>query len=271
MNRFSKLLSSSLASGLLLSGCEGDSFLGQVSEAQEIQIGQQAHAELTDVKNGGTRLFQEPTVNAYVNQIGAELVAKSARPNLTHQFFVLDTPEINAFAIPGGYVYVTTALIKNMKTRAELAGVMGHEVGHISAYHGAEAIQTNLGLFILSGIFLGEGEAAEVLNFVVGSYLNTAHSQEQELEADELGVEYSSAAGYNPWGLVDFFGFIGDLSGTSDPVSDFLSSHPAPTERISEASAQIEKLGIAKDDPKYEYQDNQFLQIRDIVIAGSAN
>ena len=178
--------------------------------------------------------------------------------------------------MPGGYIYVTTALIRNMNTRAELAGVMGHEVGHIAAYHGAKAMQTNLGLSLLSQLVLGEGSAAQqVLEYTVGTYLNTAHSQDQELEADELGVTYASESGYNPWGIVDFFGFIEQISGTGDPLSNLLSSHPAPQDRIADSTRQINALNISKQDPNYVYDDQgssvSFAQIKQRVIDGTAS
>jgi predicted Zn-dependent protease len=239
-----------------------------VTEAQEIEIGAESHAQLLQEMP----LYDDPVVTDYVTQVGQEIVPHSLRPNLQHRFFVLNTEEVNAFAIPGGYVYVTTALIRNMDSRAELAGVIGHEIGHVSAYHGAKALETQFALNLISEFFLGDSEATrQVLDFTVGAYLNTAHSQNQELEADKLGVEFSAASGNNPWGLVSFFEFIRDLSGESDPISNFLSTHPAPADRITDSSAQITALGISKNDPKYPNDKGSvpFSEIKNRVIAAS--
>lgn len=229
-----------------LSGCDGDggggSFL--ISEQQEIDIGAEVHAGILQEYP----LYANAAVVSYVTALGQQIVVKSRRPNLAHQFFVLETDVINAFAAPGGYVYVTTGLMRNMGSRAELAGVLGHEVGHVSAYHGVEALELEFGLGLLIDMVLGSDSAAgQVVGYATGFYWNTAHSRDQELESDTLGVEFAHAAGYNPWGLVDFFEFLGAVSGGSgDPISKFMSSHPSSTDRITESSAQIEALGVTK-------------------------
>lgn len=238
------LLLSAVALGAL-AGCDGDggggSFL--ISEQQEIEIGAEVHAGI--IKD--YPLLTDPTVVGYVAKLGQQIVAKSRRPALQHQFFVLDTDVINAFAAPGGFVYVTTGLMRNMASRAELAGVLGHEVGHVSAYHGVEALELEFGLGLLIDMVLGSDSAAgQVVGYATGFYWNTAHSRDQELESDMLGVEFSYEAGYNPWGLVDFFEFLGQVSAGGDPISDFMSSHPSSTDRITESSAQIEALGVTK-------------------------
>ncbi len=263
-----------ILAGLGLSACEGSSAPGEcpeqpflITEQQEAELGAQVHAEITNPsREGGMALYNDTTVNSYVAALGEDLVAVSCRRDLRHQFFVLDTPEVNAFAVPGGYVYVTTALLSNMDSRAELAGVMGHEVGHVSAYHGARAMQTQLGIDLIKGLLLGEQAANDsTVDFLAGTYLaSTQHSQEQELEADGLGVKFSADTGHNPWGLVGFFEFIGGISGESDPISDFLGSHPPPAERVTRSTAQINGLGIGKDDARYAYDGGSlpFSQIK---------
>ncbi|MFT7623727.1 MAG: putative Zn-dependent protease [Myxococcota bacterium] len=243
---FSTLLAIALLGTLTacggLTGVGGTSLF--VSEAQEIEIGQEVHLEIIQE----TPLLENAALTAYVTALGQQLVVVSDRPHLEHQFFVLDTEQINAFAAPGGFVYVTVGLMRKVNSRAELAGVMGHEVGHVSGLHGVRTMESQQLTGVLSDWLLGEDSSlGEVVGWATGTYLQTAHSQDMELEADMLGVTYAHKAGYNPWGIVDFFTLLRDLVGDSDPVSSFLSSHPEPAERIDESSKQIDGLGVAKD------------------------
>ncbi|MEC8023103.1 MAG: M48 family metalloprotease [Myxococcota bacterium] len=224
-----------------------------ISESQEIETGQEVHRELVTEYDLLPRDGNEE-VYAYVETLGQEVVQASLRPELTHFFYILDTELVNAFAAPGGYVYVTTGLMQNISSKAELASILAHEVGHISAYHGAKAMESSLALSLFSELLLGDSEAtAEVVEFVVGTYLSTAHSQDQELQADRLGIEFVTRAAYNPWGIVDFFTWLDAITEAS--MFSFLSSHPEPYERILESSAEINRLGITTDDPSYTVDD----------------
>ena len=224
-----------------------------ISEAQEIETGIEVHKQITNEyelldESGNEALY------AYVNTLGQEIVEASLRPDLEHNFYILNTDLVNAFAAPGGFIYVTTGLMRNIGSKSELASVLGHEVGHVSAYHGAKAMERSLGLSLFSELLLGDSEAtAEIVEFVVGTYLNTAHSQDQELQADRLGIEFAKNAEYNPWGIVDFFSWLDDLS--EDSMFSFLSSHPEPSERILESTTEITQLGIDKDDMRYITDD----------------
>ena len=245
-------------------GCEGTSPSAPlfISEAQEIETGREVHQEIiTEYEllpvSGNEALY------SYVDSLGQEIVATSLRPELEHQFFILNTELINAFAAPGGFVYVTTGLMRNVSSKSELASILGHEVGHISAYHGAKAMERSLGLSLFSELLLGDSEAtAQVVNFVVGTYLNTAHSQDQELQADSLGIDFARDASYNPWGLVDFFTWLDMLS--EDSMFSFLSSHPEPSERITESSTRLQDLGITEDDSAY-VRDDPDMPYADII------
>lgn len=223
-----------------------------VSQQQEIEIGATVHADI--IKE--TPLLADGPITQYMAKLGAELVPYSRRPQLVHHFYVLDTEQINAFAAPGGHVYVTVGLMRHLNSRAELAGVIGHEVGHISGYHGANAVQTAVLTGVLSNVIFGaDSNWGGVAEWVVGIYLGTAHSKDLELEADDFGVEFALAAGYNPWGLVDFFEFLLRETGPSLEIASWLSSHPKHEDRIAASTAQLEGLEITREDATLKWED----------------
>ena len=217
-----------------------------VSEQKEIEIGQSVHDQIIQE----SPVYTDAVLTDYVTALGEELVAVSQRPTLQHHFYVLDTEQVNAFAAPGGYVYVTIGLLRVLESRAQLAGVLGHEVAHVAASHGARTMETSLLASLIADLLIGDENATrQVVDWVVGFYQNTAHSQDFEEEADRLGVDNAYAAGYNPWGLVDFFEKLQAIVGAPDSVSAFLSSPPPPASRIEAGPLKINGLSIKKDDP----------------------
>lgn len=255
-----------VASAQILAGCgEGGLASFLISDEQELEIGQQVHAELI----AETPVLANQEVTDYVAALGAQMVPLSPRNHLQHQFFVLDTEQVNAFAVPGGYIYVTVGLLRNTTSRSELAGVVGHEIGHIAGRHGAEAMQTSIIATMLSDYLLGDtGVLQQIVEWLTGTYLQGAHSQEKELEADRFGVEFAAGANYNPWGIVTFFEFIERLQGGSsdDFFSKWLLSHPQPDTRIEQAEGIIMGLGIARDEQGYvvDEADPPFRPIEEI-------
>src|SRR5256886_5089560 len=167
-----------------------------VSESQEIQLGQPADSEV--IQSIG--LYRDPALQSYVSDLGKKLAATSERPNLPWTFRVVDDPAVNAFAIPGGFVYVTRGILAHMTNEAELATVMGHEIGHVTARHTAHEISreqvANLGLAVgsiaSSQVAKYAGVASQAL-----SVLFLKFSRENENTADALGVRYSSRANYD--------------------------------------------------------------------------
>lgn len=236
---------------LACTGGAGGGFPVLITEEKELELGAGVHDSIVTEYT----LSTNPTLNGYVRALGNELVAKSDRPDLLHQFFILETEEINAFAAPGGYLYVTLGLMRNLETRAQLAGVLGHEIGHVSGKHGARDMQSQVLGALFTDWLLGDNAATkELINWLVNFYRTTAHSRDFEREADTLGVNYAAAAGYNPWGLVQFFAWLDGLS-TDIPLSEFLSSHPAPSERVENTTAQVQGMGIAENEPGYIVDD----------------
>jgi predicted Zn-dependent protease len=206
-----------------------------LSEAEELAIGQQQDVEIRREMG----VYDDPDLQRYVNEIGQRLARTSHRPNLPWSFTIVDSPAINAFALPGGYIYVTRGLLAYLDDESELAGVLGHEIGHVTARHAAQAYtrqaQANIGLTILS-IFVPSTRPFTDLGAAGLSVLFLKHGREQELEADRLGVEYGSGNGFDPTGVPRFLTTLARVDAMSERgVPNWLSTHPDPGSRVTRA------------------------------------
>lgn len=206
-----------------------------LSEADELAIGQQQDAEIRREMG----VYDDPALQRYVNEIGQEIARASHRPNLPWTFTVVDSPAINAFALPGGYIYLTRGILAYLDDEAELAGVLGHEIGHVTARHAAQAYtrqaQANLGLTILS-IFVPSTRPFTDLGATGLGVLFLRNGREAEIEADRLGVEYGSGAGYDPAGVPRFLSTLARVNALSERgVPNWLSTHPDPGSRVTKA------------------------------------
>jgi predicted Zn-dependent protease len=211
----------------------GERELSLYSEQDEIAIGQQTDGQIRNQYG----IYNDPTLNEYVARVGASLGPYTHRSHLEYHFAVLDSPVVNAFAVPGGYVYVTRGILALMKSEAELAVVLGHELGHVNARHSIHRMseQTLFGLGLAVGSALNK-TVADIAGFAgVGiQLLFLKYSRDDERQADQLGVEYSRKGGYNPGEMIGFFASLekmGDLSGKNS-IPGFLSTHPLTSERI---------------------------------------
>ncbi len=224
-----------------------------MSEAEEINTGRQQHQEV--LKEYGR--YPDEKLQAYVNDVGQRLAKQSHRAHLEWHFTVLDSPEINAFALPGGYVYVTRGIMAYLDSEADLAGVMGHEIGHVTARHGAQRAtrqQTaGLGVFaasILGAVLESQGMngagrmASDVSQSVAAGWL-AGYSRDQELQADGLGAEYLARNQYNPGNMVDVIDVLkqqerfaadrAQAEGKPAPSgANWLSSHPSNDQRLAD-------------------------------------
>lgn len=161
---------------------------------------------------------------------------------------VADDALVNAFAAPGGFTYISTGLILQASSCAEIAGVMGHELAHVTERHGVKMVEESYAVGTISGWFLGEGMAADVAEGLYAFFANTQFSQDHENEADKIGLQIAYGAGYNPYGLADFFAKLLALEGgTSIPT--FLSTHPATQDRIDAVGQEIERRYGTQVDP----------------------
>jgi len=216
-----------------------------LSEAEELAIGQQQDAEIRREMG----VYDDPALQAYVSEIGQDLARTSHRPQLPWTFTIVDSPAINAFALPGGYIYITRGLLAYLDDEAELAGVLGHEIGHVTARHAAQAYtrqaQANLGLTILS-IFVPSTRPFADLGATGLGVLFLKHGRDAELEADRLGVEYGSAAGWDPSGVPRFLSTLARVDALSeDGVPNWLSTHPNPGARVGKAEPVVGQFASA--------------------------
>jgi len=247
-----------------------------MSEADEIAEGKKAHAQVLEEYG----VLKNPRVQAYVNDIGRRLARQSQRANLQWTFTVLDSPEINAFALPGGYVYITRGIMVYLESEADLAGVMGHEIGHVSARHGAQRAtrQQDAGLGVLAASVLGAileskgvggaGRMASDLSQTVAAGYVSRYGREQELQADGLGAEYLSRIRFDPRSMIDVINvlknqerFAADLArsqGRPAPEQNsWLSSHPSNDQRldsITRLAAQYKTAAPYNDEGRTRYQ-----------------
>jgi predicted Zn-dependent protease len=229
-----------------------------VSESQEIEMGRDADPQI--VAEYG--LYDDFELQAYVNDIGQNIAKVSHRSNLDYTVRVVDTPVVNAFALPGGYVYITRGILAHFNSEDELAGVMGHEIGHVVARHSAEQMSraqlAGLGLQLGSVVSETFARYAQFAGVGVG-LLFLRFSRDQESESDMLGVEYSTKLGYDANNMADFFRTLESMqeqSGQSLP--SFLSTHPDPGDRevkvhalADEWQGKISYQPLAKD--RYDY------------------
>jgi predicted Zn-dependent protease len=260
---------------LLLTGCgsmvvnpvTGESERSVMSEEAEVAEGAKAHQEV--LKEYG--VYKNTAVQNYVNTLGQKLATHSHRSNLQWHFTVLDSPEINAFALPGGYVYVTRGIMAYMESEADLAGVIGHEIGHVTARHGAQRAtsQQNAGIGVFAASVLGavlEGAglpgagqlAGQVSQTVAAGYV-ASYGRDQELQADQLGAEYLSRSNYDPRNMVDVITvlknqerFAADeakAQGRTAPTGgDWLASHPSNDQRLQKITELAKQYQGKYDD-----------------------
>ena len=214
-----------------------------MSEAQEIQLGKEADQQV----RAEMGLYEDAELQRYVSNIGMRLAKASERPNLPWQFAVVDEPAVNAFALPGGYIYVTRGIMAFLNDEEQLAGVLGHEIGHVTARHSAQqytqATTAGVGLTLLS-IFVPEARPFQGIAENALGLLFLKHGRDDERQADRLGVEYTAKTGWNPAGVAGMLRTLARLdeaSGSRRGVPNFLSTHPAPADRVREVQQYVEQ------------------------------
>ena len=224
--------------------------LSNLSDQDEVNLGRQIDQQL---KAQGVRIYsRNPAITTYVDEIGQRLAANSARPNIPYTFQVVDDDSINAFATMGGFVYIHTGLIDAADTEAELAGVVAHEIGHITGRH---AINQMRDAALASGIAGAlEVDQDTLVNMGVQLALQLPNSREAEYDADRRGFHTMGRAGYDTSGFVNFMRKL-ENSGGSPP--EFLSTHPNPGNRVNnlqgmQASSEYSNSGNGSDPAAYQ-------------------
>lgn len=244
----SLLLVSCLSPLVLLASCSVNPATGEkqftalMPESQEAQVGASEHANILKEYNG---LYDNAAVQAYVNQVGKKAAANTERADVNYQFFVLNSPVVNAFALPGGYIYTTRGLLAIVNDEAELAGVLGHEIGHVTARHTAarysQSVVAQLGSAVLAS---AAGGGQDLLDTGANLYLSS-YSRGQESQADELGIRYLNRAGYDPKAVADFLNAMGGYDSTESRIAgkqeqgfSYFQSHPQTSDRVTQARAK---------------------------------
>ncbi len=196
---------------IILSGCAANPVTGEsdfvlMSESEEIAIGRQNHAKI--IQQYG--LYDDPVLQKYVQTVGNKLAIKSHRSNLIFRFTILDSNEINAFALPGGYIYITRGLLAYLSNEAELAAVLGHEIGHVTARHAVRQQSAAAATGLLAAVLASQADfsgAGNLLN-TVGTALIRGYGRDNELESDRLGAEYLAKSGYDPLAMIEVIGVL---------------------------------------------------------------
>ncbi|MEO6860711.1 MAG: M48 family metallopeptidase [Microcoleus sp.] len=205
--------------------------LSNLSDRQEVTIGKQINQQLT---RGEVKIYGDRATTVYVNRIGQRLAEQSTRPNIPYTFQVIDDDNINAFATMGGFVYVNKGLMAAADNEAELASVIAHEIGHISARHSINQMRQ---MAIASGLASAAGlDGSQAVQIGVELALRRPHSRQAEYEADQLGLQTMGRAGYAQSAMVDFMKKL--LNQPSPP--SILSTHPATSDRIAAISQAID-------------------------------
>ena len=227
---------------LVLGGCATvGGVLGSVnlvSSDEEVKMGQDLSVEVSKQDE----IYNNAEVTAYVQAVGARVVKHCDRQDIAYHFSVIKKDEINAFALPGGYIYVYTGLMKDIDDESELAAVLSHEVGHVTARHAAKRLSVMYTAQAIQNAVLGEspGFFAKILAeaTTTGGFL--AYSRQDEYEADQLGQKYLYAAGYDPNGMIDLMGKLKSVeSGEPSKLESMLATHPPTNERLSRIQAMV--------------------------------
>ncbi len=256
----------------LLSSCAANPVTGKqdfmlISESEEIEMGKKVDASV--VKEYG--LYDDPRLTAYVSDMGRRLGKLSHRPQLEYSFKILDSPVVNAFAAPGGYLFFTRGILATLNSEAELAGVMGHELGHVTARHSAQQLSkaqaAQIGLIIpqvIGGSLLsGLAQAGMGLFFM-------KYSRDNEREADSLSVEYATKAGYDASQMAGFFETLQRMNPQSDKsgLPAWFATHPSPEDREQAIKTQTREaqrqMGLTR--PKIERET--YLRAIDGIVYG---
>ena len=253
-----------LAASCAVNPVTGKKELSLISEQQELAIGKETDGQV----RGQYGVYADDSMSGYVTASGKDIAVHTHLPNLPYRFAVLDSPVINAFAVPGGYVYLTRGILALMNSEAEMAVVLGHELGHVNARHSvrkmSQMILFQAGLAIGSAISDTFAKISGIAGIGV-SLLFLKFSRDDEREADALGVAYARSAGYDPSRMVDFFDALermGDLSGKNS-LPGFLSTHPLTKERVRNVRALLQA-----SDSKLIERDEEYARRIDGIVYG---
>lgn len=237
---------------LSLGGCAINPVSGtpdfvMMSENQEIQAGRSNDPKVRSQYG----VYDDVKLQAYIQQVGERIAAHSHRPDLVYRFTVLDTPDVNAFALPGGYIYITRGILAYLNSEAELAAVLGHEIGHVTARHAVRQYSAAAAGQIAATVLLRSSAGADLYN-VIGNALLSGYGRDHELEADRLGAEYLARNGYDPDAMLAVLGVLKNqeefekerakAEGREPQIyHGVFASHPSADQRLQEVVGEAKK------------------------------
>ena len=241
--------------------------LSLMSEAQEIQLGQQQDAEVRREMG----VYRDAALQEYVSGIGMKLARASERPELPWHFTVVDSPAVNAFALPGGYIYITRGIMPFLDNEAQLAGVLGHEIGHVTARHAAQQYSRSTGAqlgLLFGSILVPQTRPLAQLGESGLGLLFLKYGRDDEAQADGLGVKYAARTGWDPAGVPQMLTTLGRIEEASDNkgVPNWLSTHPAPEDRVQRVSAAVQQAEAGAG--RFTVERDAFLKRLDGIVYG---
>lgn len=240
-----------------------------IDEEAELAMGKGADREISQQYG----IYQDKELQIYVNKIGQDLVSKLSDKVFANYYFrIVDSSEINAFALPGGYVYVTLGLLAMVNSEAELAGVLGHEIGHIIFHHGAKQVVRSIGsqVLALGGAIASPKNAGQWLavSTAMSQQILLGYGREAEIESDQQGILNSKEAGYSPFGMSNFLKSLRRkeiMSGQS--YHSFQASHPDTRDRMVKAHLLAGRMSASQESEKL-YRDRYLQRIRGLKYEG---
>ncbi len=275
------LLAAAVLQGCAVNPATGGANLVLMTENKEKEIGLEEHEKVL----ASMTVYRDEELQAYVEKVGNAVAAASHRPDLDYTFTIIDSPEINAFALPGGYVYVNRGLLTYMNSEAELAAVLGHEIGHITARHAVQR-QARGGLArtaatiggVVTAVATGSGYVGSQINEIASIWAQTGLSgfgREQELEADRLGAEYIVNAGYDASAVIEVITVLKNqedfnrlVSGSGGGYHGLFATHPRNDTRLQEAIEEVARMGEAAPS---KLDNTEFRSVLDGLVVGQSN
>lgn len=247
----------------LLSGCAVNPLTGQeelmfFSEDKDVRLGEKYAPEIEHALGGR---IEDENLQDYVNRVGQRIARFCHRPDIAYHFTAVDETQVNAFAVPGGYIFITKGLLEKLDCEAQMAAILGHEIGHVVARDTMAALSRQIGMTALLGAAAsvggsGSGDLMAGTAFISG-VLSLQYSRDDEKAADMVGMAYIIQAGYDPQAAVDTMRILAELQ-TVRPV-EFFSTHPNPQNRVAYLEERIERrygmIGELKMG-REEYQEN---------------
>lgn len=263
--------------GCAVSPITGERELMLFSDDQEIELGKNADPDIGWTFGG---VYRDDQLSAYMNSVGQRLAAASHRSNIPYHFAIVNSSVLNAFALPGGYIYITRGLLARLENEAQLASVLGHEIGHVTARHSVKRLQYNLGFNVLLAVIDQVAAGSEgykkrrglikVTSSAAFATVSLGYSRKDEFQADELGATYAHKAGYDPEGMIQLLEILKSLSQREPSVvEEFFMSHPRSSDRIEAVGKQISQ--ISPDQRKGTLNQSEYkTKMTDLVAAQKA-